>query len=133
MSSTQEYKWPNDFPVDAPVEGAIPANGYVYRLVDQVPPTSADFQMYRLDKPKSKVAQQNKAVSFGISLWEELDRISAQKVKYPAPEQFGNKLIVGGTLQPELGVILKTVEDNHITLWKQIEAEPHLHICEEVT
>lgn len=133
MIDIQEYKWPNDFPVDTPIEGSIPADGYVYRLVNQIPPTPVDFQIYRLDKPHSKIATQNKPESFGVSFWEDLAKIVAEKARYPAPEQFGKKKIVGGKLKPELGVILKTFKESHLTLWKQAEAEPHLHICEEIS
>jgi len=131
MSDSSSSEWPREFPIDVPSQDAIPARGYVYRLVGQIPPVLGDFNMYRTDRPDRHFLQKEIPESFGLSLWKKLNHIVRQKERYSAPEQFGNKKIVGGELCSELGVIIEK-NNSHVTLWKRNDAEPHLHICEEI-
>ncbi|WP_016955940.1 hypothetical protein [Catenovulum agarivorans] len=134
MTKNVSYKWPDTFPEGVPLEGAIPASGKVYRLVENIPPTASDFQMYRTDRPEVRFSKAQIPFSYGTSLWTTLSKIIRQKERYPKPEQFGNKKIVGGELTEELGVMyICTVNEGHVTLWSQEGAKPHLHICEEIT
>ncbi|MFT7680657.1 MAG: hypothetical protein ACI935_000088 [Moritella dasanensis] len=132
MSTTPSYKWPREFPIDIPSKDAIPACGYAYRLVAQVPPTQDDFKMTRLVDPDRKFKASEMSESYGLSLWYKLERIVRARKRYFSAEQYGNKIIVGGELQPELGVIIESA-NSHVTLWKQDGAEPHLHICKEAS
>lgn len=131
MSNSPSYSWPKEFPTDIPSADAKPAEGYVYRLVEQVPPSLSDFNMYRVDRPDRPFLKKEIPESFGLSLWKKLNHILRQKERYSAPEQFGNKKIVGGELCSDLGVII-VKKNSHVTLWKQNGAEPHLHICDEI-
>ena len=131
MRNNVSYTWPTDYPKDTPPNGSAPADGYVYRFASTVPPTADDFNMYRIDNPTCDHSIRKEGITYGLSLWNRLDRIQKKKLLYPKPEQFGNKHIVGGELIPELGATRNTLTRNHITLWKQVDAEPHLHIFKE--
>ncbi|GAA6170957.1 hypothetical protein NBRC116592_06270 [Colwellia sp. KU-HH00111] len=134
MVSKANYEWPDGFPPGVPIEEAIPASGKVYRLVKNIPPTEQDFQMYREDRPDIHFTKDKIPFSYGVSVWSELSRIVREKERYPSPEQFGNKTIVGGELTDDLGLMYAcTVNEGHVTLWSQEGAEPHLQICEEIT
>ncbi|MFT6348248.1 MAG: hypothetical protein ACJAYB_001252 [Psychromonas sp.] len=132
MSSSLNYKWPIEFPIDVPGEEVLPASGYVYRLVNQVPPRPNDFRMHHLDNPHFNYSSKNRHKGYGVSVWSKLDSLVRAKKRYSAPEQFGNKKIVGGELCHSLGAIPNIIaNDGHVTLWKTVGAEPHLHICIE--
>lgn len=131
MNNSPSYSWPKEFPSDIPTDEAKPALGYVYRFVDKIPPCANDFKMTRVERPEKRFLKKELPESYGLSLWKKLSRIKREKKRYSAPEQFGNKKIVGGELLPELGVIIEK-KNSHVTLWKQNGAEPHLHICEEI-
>ena len=126
------YNWPLDFPENCPeLEKCLPAQGKVFRMVDNVPPTELDFQITRIESP-GKTFSSNKEIkqSYGVSVWAKLQKIIRTKKRYPAENQFGNKKIVSGELVDDLGVIAKE-KNGHITLWLQIGAKPHLYINNE--
>jgi dipeptidyl aminopeptidase/acylaminoacyl peptidase len=128
------YNWPEGFPEGVPVEEAVPASGMVYRLVENIPPTELDFQMYRKERPDIRIAKEKIPYSYGVSVWSKLSKILRQKERYPKPEQFGNKKVVGGELTEDLGLMyVCTVDKGHVTLWGQEGAKPHLQVCEEIT
>jgi len=131
MSREMEYTWPDNFSDDIPPEDAVPAAGLVYRLVDSIPPTEKDFLPYNIEKPSYEPPDDRCRIrSFGISTWSKKSKIVKAREKYPAAEQFGNKLIASGDLVAELGVIQRS-RSGHVTLWKQVGSKPHLHVCNE--
>lgn len=132
MSQNIQYTWPDEFPEGIPDEDTIPAEGKVYRLVDQVPPTENDFRMHKIDNPNYRYKPQDKHKAYGVSFWSKAQEVIRAKERYSGPEQFGKKLIAYGDLIPELGVIPKELsKDGHITLWKQVGSQPHLYVCKE--
>ncbi|ELL0573936.1 hypothetical protein Q6U63_003272 [Vibrio fluvialis] len=131
----QNYTWPDDYPEDIPESCDVkPAEGKVYRLVRTVPPTAIDFQRHRDEKPNYIYRNSDdKAKSWGISLWSKLAKIKRVAKNYPFPEQYGSWHTVCGNLCSELGVIpTEASKDGHVTLWVQAGAEPHNHIKDEV-
>ncbi|UPR28733.1 hypothetical protein IS519_12510 [Vibrio crassostreae] len=132
--SSADYRWPADFPEGIPEKcDVIPATGKVYRLVRSIPPTKADFQRYRDEKPHVVYPTKDIPKSYGLSLWTKLSKIKAIANNYPYPEQYGNWKTVCGDLKPELGVIPNRTEKNgHVTLWVQEGAEPHKFLKDEV-
>lgn len=130
-----EHQWPEDFPDGLPEnQDVVPANGKVYRLVNECPSTINDFKRHRDEEHDYTYnTTKKRMLSYGVSFWGTLDAAKMIKAKYPAENQFGLKKIVIGTLVPELGVVTKkTSKDSHITLWKQVGAEPHPHFIVEV-
>jgi hypothetical protein len=129
-SNNAEYCWPADFPEGIPEElDVIPAEGKVYRLVKNTPPTEDDFLMHRVEYPRYKYSQNDIPKSYGVSFWTRLSRIQRIRKNYPKPEQFGGRVVVSGELCGGLGVIPSEVaRDGHVTLWTQEGAKPHLHI-----
>ncbi|EGU31574.1 hypothetical protein VII00023_02344 [Vibrio ichthyoenteri ATCC 700023] len=129
------YQWPSDFPNGLPDnQDVVPAHGQACRLVDCTPPNDDDFKRHRDEKPDYPYNTERKRfLSYGVSFWVSVEAAKLIKAKYPAKEQFGLKKIVLGELVPELGVIpRKIARDGHITLWKQIGAEPHNYFKHEV-
>lgn len=129
------YEWPTDFPKGLPDnQDVIAASGEVCRLVDCIPPKDSDFKRHRDEKPDYTYnTEKKRLLSYGVSFWSSVEAAKYVKAKYPAKEQFGLKKIVSGVLIPELGVIpKKKTRDGHVTLWKQVGAEPHKHVMDEV-
>lgn len=128
------YNWPSCFPVDVPGDDVIPAQGSVYRLVDCFPPTPNDFLIYREEHPGYEYSEENVRFSYGISLWNREKKVRQAKTNYPADNQLGLKKIALGNITSNLGVIY-TRKDGHITLWPQLQSEPHLcgwkEICDD--
>ena len=123
-----EYVWPQDFTDGVPPEEAIPANGKVFRLVKAIPPKEDDFLQHNIEKPNYPYREERaRKKGYGVSLWNTLHKVKRAGKNYPAPEQLGEWLIASGELVAELGVIYKS-KNGHISLWKQLGAEPHLHI-----
>ncbi|WP_163131988.1 hypothetical protein [Agarivorans sp. Alg241-V36] len=133
--SNISYNWPSDLPSELFEElELIPAQGEVYRLVSGIPPTSEDFIRHR--DTNTEYNYQNKIErlqSYGVSVWSKLTKLKRRKKNFPANSQLGQMRIVSGYLVPELGVISsESRRDGHVTLWKQVKAEPHVHIKNEV-
>ncbi|EGQ9161869.1 hypothetical protein ACVS2C_003538 [Vibrio parahaemolyticus] len=129
------YQWPADFPKGLPEnQEVVPAHGKACRLVDCIPPKDDDFKRHRDEKPDYTYNTEKKRLqSYGVSFWSTEEAVKFVKAKYPAKEQFGLKKIVSGEFVPELGVIPKNAaRDGHVTLWKQVGAEPHNHFRDEV-
>jgi hypothetical protein len=125
----ERYKWPKNFPEGIPSKDCIPAAGKVYRLVNKIPPCEKDFMIHREEIPDYQYSQDEIELSYGVSFWKKLNKILRIKKNYPKAEQFGNKLIVSGELVNELGVVpSEPRKDGHVTLWKQINAKPHLYV-----
>lgn len=134
MSQKNNFTWPIYFPVDVPPSDVIAATGEAFRLVDNVPPTAADFMSYYEEDPtRTYDTAEKKVKSYGISLWTSESKIRRGLRNYPNKEQFAAKKIVKGMLIPSLGVIPeKKSTRGHITLWKCDNASPHLHLNIEV-
>lgn len=128
MTDNYEYLWPMEFPENVPSKECKPAKGKAYRLVNRLPPTADDFLMYRQEKHFRPQPKSKEEFTYGVSLWLSAQSIEEVIKKYPSKEQFGDKKIVWGELNPKLGVISQTKKDGHLTLWKQQGAMPHLHI-----
>jgi hypothetical protein len=133
MSSSIDYCWPASFPEGIPEKlEVVPAEGKVYRLVRNTPPSEGDFLMHREENPTYIYAKKDIPKSYGISFWSKLSRVQKVRRNYPEPEQFGSSAIVCGELCCELGVIPEQkARDGHITLWAQEGAQLHLHINRE--
>lgn len=128
MSVLGKYTWPSDFIEGVPLESAIPAEGKVFRFVDTIPPRESDFLQHNQEKPTYDYPNHHtKVLGYGVSTWSKISKLKKVKEKYPAPEQYGNKLIASGNLVADLGVIHKS-KSGHVTLWKQVNAKPHLFI-----
>ncbi|WP_188009228.1 hypothetical protein [Grimontia hollisae] len=125
-----QYCWPDSFPEGVPEDlDVMPAEGRVYRLVRNIPPTPKDFLMHRMENPDRRYSTDQVPMSYGVSFWTKLSKIQKVKRNYPKPEQFGTSIVVSGNLCNELGVIPKEVaSDGHVTLWAQDGAEPHLYV-----
>ena len=127
MTTEIKYCWPNDFTEKIPPEDATPACGFVFRLVDNLPPTADDFLQTREENPNRNFNSEHaKCLSYGVSIWSEKDQLKAKQRKFR--KALGNKKVVSGVLVPELGKANEPQENSHRTLWKQVDAKPHLHI-----
>lgn len=128
---TVSYSWPSDFTTGVPPEDAIPAVGYVYRLVRNNPPNESDFLNTREQYPERHFeSPEDEIMSYGVSVFTKLKSLKKLQADFPEPEQFGGTLIAGGDMIAELGVTQpKAKKNGHLTLWKQASSQPHLHIC----
>ncbi|CAK2701380.1 conserved hypothetical protein [Vibrio crassostreae] len=130
-----EHQWPEDYPTGLPEnQDVVPAYGQVCRLVNECPPTCDDFKRHRDEEHDYTYnTTKKRMLSYGVSFWTSIEAVKNIKAKYPADNQFGLKKIVIGTLIPELGVVTRNIStDGHVTLWKQVGAEPHPHFTVEV-
>lgn len=115
-----KYNWPECYPDDVSCGKTVAANGDAYRLVDTIPPTSADFKMYKEDCPHHNLPKDQKKYAFGVSFWATLEAAKEVKRRYPRANQFGRKKIALIDFKQELGVIaIDQPRENHISLWKQ--------------
>lgn len=134
MTIKDDYSWPIDFPVTVPPDDVVPASGEAFRLVDNIPPSENDFRAYRDEKPQAVFNQADLICkSYGVSFWASVAKLKRALKNYPNEDQFGNKKLVRGNLQPQLGVIPSQIgKRGHITLWKCANSQPHLFINIEV-
>ncbi|MEC6814962.1 hypothetical protein VXS05_07805 [Photobacterium toruni] len=135
MSNNIRYNWPNDFPSNLETDlELVPARGEVYRLVSNIPPTADDFKRHRDENPDYDYSNATQRLqSYGVSVWSKLSKLERRKKNFPADSQLGQMIIVSGTLVPDLGLIPSSSRrDGHVTLWKQVGAEPHIYVKNEV-
>ena len=102
MTTEIKYCWPKEFTEEIPPEDSMPASGFVFRLVDKIPPTQDDFLQTREENPSRNYANANaKVLSYGVSIWAEKKHLKEKQNKFR--KALGNKKIVSGELVPELG------------------------------
>lgn len=132
MSVAIKYTWPDDFIDGVPPKESKPAEGKVFRLVDNIPPIETDFRQTRVEHPSRNFRTiEEKRMSFGVSFWADLTQLKKKQHRYK--KALGRKKVVSGQLAPELGVASEPNVISHRTLWKQVGSTPHLHVnIEEV-
>lgn len=127
MTGAINYVWPEDFIEGVPPKESMPAEGKVFRLVDNIPPVETDFRQTRVEHPSRNFRTiEEQRMSFGVSFWADLEQLKKKQHKYK--KALGKKKVVTGELAPELGVASEPNEISHRTLWKQVGSNPHLYI-----
>lgn len=114
--------WHDFFPDECPPEEATPASGIVYRLVRKNPPGPKDFRSYREMQP-NKTFDQPECIVCGVSVYRNVHDMKRLQQRVPAKRK---QLIAKGTLNHDLGMILKTSGDDssHHTWWIPLNSEP---------
>lgn len=114
-------KWPDFYPKNCPNPKSIDANGIVFRLVKNDPPTRSDFI------PTSKIdpeeSDDKKCTACGISVCTHVDDITKLRSRY---KHFRDRKIASGELNPLLGKMLHTPfnEKSHHTWWIPEDEDP---------
>lgn len=122
------YKWPDNFPGNVPPSDAKETTGIVFRFSSNLPPINADFKQYREeDINLGKIfTGENLITSYGASVFSQIEQ--AKKTKNRFKNRLSDKIIVTGTLIPELGLMLKTYGPHHHTIWFQKDSTPHEYV-----
>lgn len=108
-------------PADCPPEDAYRTTLTVYRLVNSVPPTAADF-VPLAHIPQRKIAPEKLCCSFGLSVYEK--KADAEQTKRLFKNLRSCDIAVG-TITPPDGVVKQTFQPSHFTWWVEC-IEPHL-------
>lgn len=126
--SEVENIWPDFYPEDTPPDDAIEAKGEAYRLVDNSPPTKADFRsMYEENPVRCKpFSLADFKLACGTSHFTEKEDIKTVRSLF---KPFRNKKIAKGKLNQELGVMLDTRDKSHLTVWYRVDSSPHEHFA----
>lgn len=122
------YKWPKHIPSNCPPDEAVPAAGLVYRLVRHNPPEPGDFQSWR-DEAGRDPRDADKSLlcrSFAMSVYSTLSSARRRlRLFKPRLNKEPFVAIAAGTLRPDIGVMLETGSQDHISLWVQLGRHPH--------
>jgi hypothetical protein len=118
-----EKKWPEFYPDNTPPIEAIATEGQSFRLVDNHPPTRADFKSTFEEYPRRKLTGAKLVLACGTSQFRDLQDIKKKRDLFPA---LRNKLVAIGDLQPELGKTMNTFEPSHHTVWYICSAQPQM-------
>lgn len=116
--------WPTYFPDGCPPDGAVPADGVVFRLVGQVPPTLMDFRPVRIEQPHRDL-EHCLCIACGLSVNRKIEDTERLRRRVPA---FRNKRIARGVLAHSLGVMRHTPSSgggpSHHTWWLPDGVDP---------
>ena len=118
-------RWPSYFPEGCPPEAAVPANGVVYRLVTNNPPTIRDFQPLRIKQPHRNF-KECECQACGLSVQREVGDARELMRRIPA---FKERQVAQGNLNPKFGMIMPTPTrksrgTSHHTWWLPEKIDP---------
>ncbi len=114
----QRTRFPDFFPDGCPPDKAQPADGMVYRLVENDPPANQDFVCHVELYPKKDYRRSgNLCQACAISVFEDRRDLEEMRKRNPA---FQDRKIAAGSLASDHGVMDKDSRKQfgyHITLW----------------
>lgn len=128
LTNEAQSSWPEFFPQDVPPSHSVAAKGQVYRLVDTIPPSAADFRPAYQETPQRNFGQ-DLWKACGLSFHRDLEDSRRTRSRYKALRQ---KHIVVGVLVPSFGRMLSTpsvVSPSHVTVWLYRDALLHPHFA----
>lgn len=115
-------KWPNDFPEGCPPGDAQLADGTVYRVVMNNPPTYEDFFSYKVINPHMDYGARD-CQARGLSVYRVAADANQTRRRVPA---LRSGMVAEGNLDAEMGVIKDAPMNgnSHITWWVPEEVQP---------
>lgn len=124
------YTWPEDIPVNCPLDGNEPTEGIFFRVVFTDPPTHSDFLM-SVDDPN--LSHLNLKTKFGeLSNTQQCEAFSAshfssleKSMRIAVCKNRVKKAFVAElNLVPDLGVMKPTGQKTHYSIWFQKGSAP---------
>lgn len=124
-------EWPEFYPSDMelPPKDSVPAEGVVYRLVNNCPPTKPDFKTTHEDSPnrhkKFKNQPQVLEMIYATSFW--LEEAEAREKLTLAPVRKKYSKVAKGSLMASDGKMRISKKEKHVSVWFRNSAEPQQH------
>ena len=115
--------YPSHFPPNCPPSAATEHAGVLYRFVDHLPPTSADFVSYLLTKGAEAFEVNTRCKASGLSVFKVADDAKAAANAVPSLRK---KTLAEGAVNSAWGVVAPTSgQPGHHTWWVPDGKEPH--------
>ena len=119
---------PDFYPDDLvlPPEDSVETNGTFYRLVKTVPPSANCFRSTHEDQPRKHLrctSIEEKEAVYGTTFWSNRDSLA--RLKDTLAEAFKDRIMVSGVLAPTMGMMKKTLEEYHYTVWLKKNSNVH--------
>jgi len=125
----ENIAWAEELPLECPpVDAAAPQNDLFYRLVDNVPPSSRDFDSHRKLYPAKKF-NISECIARSCSLLSNLEGC-ADLAKLPTHK---HKRIIQLILPPQSGRVKKTGKNQYHFSWWRVENFDPISASIEVT
>lgn len=106
--------WPHYFPDQCPPPAARAEELRAYRLVDQAPPTRADFLPLVVEQPHRKFDPQLLCYACGVSVFKNIADLRSRMARY---KPLRGKRIAACFIRATDGLILESFSDSHVTWW----------------
>lgn len=110
------YVWPDHFPDDCPLDGAIELEGLIYRFTNKREPKAKDFVSHYERSPD--YSWEEPCLARGLSVYRTLVACEEMCSGVPALRK---KYIAKATIEIPVGLIAKTESkntDGHFTWWR---------------
>lgn len=125
-----DYDWPDNFPDGVPPADALPADGVLYRLVRELPPTPEDFRQTRHDYPEREFPPDREVDSYGTSFHRTAKASRRTRMRYKG---LRDRVVAEGKMSPADGKQKDTGGPDHVTVWLCQSAAAHLRFTTDRT
>jgi hypothetical protein len=110
-------EWDEPLPAQCPpADAAPPADLVLYRLVESNPPSDKDYWSQRKLKPDQKFSNKDECTIKAVSLFDCSN--SCSSIRLLPTHKNKSEMVLQITLQPESGVVKKSLSNHHVSWWR---------------